>query len=208
MQRKLSYLGLFILLTGCAISRKVDYDAIVANVPSFNESIGIATWDQREQVVKGARQSDFVGYTRSAAGIAYPMGTASGKPLADIMSADISNSLTKKGNKNSVIATSCTQKEKNILDQLKKSSRNRLILIKCIRFHTDGYGAQALLYDLQLNIYSQNGDIIKQKDFSGKRERGGSVAWGPGKYKQYMPEACKKLLEEIFNDPEIIGSLQ
>jgi hypothetical protein len=208
MQKRLPYLTILFLLTCCAISRKVDYDGVIANVPAFNESICIATWDQREQIVKGARQPDFVGYTRSGAGIAYPMGTASGRPLSDVISSDISNSLAKKGNKTSVVATSSTQKEKGILDQLKKSRSNKLILIKCIRFHTDGYGAQALLYQLQMNIYSTTGEILKQKDFSGKRELGGSVAWGPGKYKQYMPEACKKLLEEIFNDPEIVLALQ
>jgi hypothetical protein len=61
---------------------------------------------------------------------------------------------------------------------------------------------------LLINIYSNDGTIIKQKTFSGKRPLGGSVAWGPGKYKQYMPEAFKKLIEEIFNDGDIVSALK
>ena len=49
---------------------------------------------------------------------------------------------------------------------------------------------------------------MKQKSFSGKRELGGSKAWGAGNFKEYIPEVYKKLLEEIFNDPEIVAAMQ
>jgi hypothetical protein len=203
----LSVLALCIL-TGCAISRKVDYDGLYANVPDVKQQIAIASWDQREQVLSGARKSDFVGYMRSGAGIAYPMGTESGKPLADIMSDDIAASFKAKGSNTAVVTTQPSEKQSLIIEQLKKTKHSRLILINCKEFHTDGYGAVSLMYNLQLHIYSAQGELVKEKTFNGKKSLGGSVAWGPGKYKQYMPEAFKKLIEEIFNDSEIMTALQ
>jgi len=207
MKMKSVYSLALCILMGCAISRKVEYDGVYANVPAFSQRIGLASWDQREQVVNGGRQPDFVGYTRSGTGIAYPMGTANGKPFADNMTSSISVSLSKKGSTVAVVATQFNEQESQIINQLKKTKSNRLILIDCRQFHTDGYGATSLMYNLQINIYSELGELLKQKTFSGKRALGGSVAWGPGNYKEYMPEAYKKLIEEIFNDPEIAPAI-
>ena len=208
MKIKKGYLFALCLLIGCAISRKVEYEGVYANVPDFKQKIALASWDQREQVVNGSRQPDFVGYMRSGAGIAYPMGTDNGKPFTDNMTSSISVSLSKQGSTVTDVNTQFTEKESLIIDQLKKTKGNRLILINCKQFHTDGYGSTSLMYNLQLNIYSEQGDLLKQKTFNGKRALGGSVAWGPGKYKVYMPEAFKKLIEEMFNDPEIVPVLQ
>lgn len=208
MKTTILWIMAFCMLTGCAISRKVDYEGVHANIPDFRQHIAIASWDQREQVLSAARKTDFVGYMRSGAGIAYPMGTESGKPLMDVMSTDIAESLKAKGNSTMVVITQPTEKQSQILEKLAKTKNARLILINCKEFFTDGYGAVSLMYNLELNIYSGEGSLIKEKTFSGKRAIGGSVAWGPGKYKLYMPEALKKLIEEAFNDSEIIASLQ
>ncbi|ULQ54730.1 hypothetical protein [Flavihumibacter fluvii] len=147
------------LLISCAISRKVEYEGVYANVPAFKQRIALASWDQREQVVSGARKSDFVGYTRSGAGIAYPMGTANGKPFTDNMSSSISSSLSKQGSTVSVVTTQFNEKESLVIDKLKKTNNNRLILIDCKEFHTDGYGVTSLMYNLEINIYSEQDDL-------------------------------------------------
>ena len=196
------------LLAGCAISRKVEYSSVYADVPAFKQKITLACWDQREQVTGGSRQPDFVGYTRSGAGIAYPMGTANGKSFTDNMTSSIATSLSKQGSAVTSISTQFSEKESFILKQLEKTNSNRLVLINCKQFHTDGYGAISLMYNLQVNIYSQQGGQLAEKTFSGKRPLGGSIAWGPGKYKEYMPEAFRKLMEEIFRDPGIDSVLQ
>ena len=208
MKIRTGYVLALSLLIGCAVSRKVEYGGIYANVPAFKERIGLACWDQREQVVNGSRHPDFVGYTRSGVGIAYPMGTADGRPFADNMTSSIAESLTKQGSTITGVITSFNEQESQILSQLKKTNSHRLILIDCKDFYTDGYGATSLMYNLQINIYGEQGDLLKQKTFSGKKALGGSAAWGPGNYKEYMPEAFKKLIEEIFNDSEITAALQ
>ena len=208
MKMKIGCFWALCLLMSCAISRKVEYEGVYAKVPDFKQKIALASLDQREQVLSGGRKPDFVGYTRSGAGIAYPMGTANGTPFTDNMSSSISASLSKQGSTVAVVKTQSTENESLIMEQLERTKSSRLILINCKQFHTDGYGANSLMYNLKVNIYSEKGDLLKEKTFSGKRALGGSVAWGPGNYKEYMPEAFKKLIEEIFNDPEIATALQ
>ena len=169
MKRISLYFLALCLLMSCAISRKVEYEGIYANVPAFKQKIAIATWDQREQVLTGARNPDFVGYTRSGAGIAYPMGTESGKPFADIASVDISSSLSAKGSTTKIVMTQSSTQESKIIEQLKKTKSKKLILIDCRQFHTDGYGATSLMYNLQVTIYSEDGSNLKQKTFNGKK---------------------------------------
>ena len=206
--KKIFFATLVILHFGCAVSRKVNYEGINANMPALNQKISIATWDQREQVISGKRKTDFVGYMRSAAGIAYPMGTKSGNPFSDIVSADISSSLAAKGNITIVINTTTNEQESAILHRLKQSGNNKLILITCKQFHTDGYGETTLEYNLIVTVYTVDGTTIKQKTFSGKKPLGGTKGWGPGNFKAYMPEALKILIEEMFNDQEIISALK
>jgi len=207
MKTKAIYFLTLLILSGCAGSLKIQYDGINANLPAFSENITIAIWDQREQVLDGSRKPDFVGYMRSGAGIAYPIGTASGKPIVDDISSSIASSLEKQGCTTSIITTSPTEDEHAILDNFAKNGSGKLFLMKCSEYHTDGYGIQNLNYDLLVKIFASDGQLLKEKSFQGDRNLGGSVAWGAGKYKEYMPEGLKALLEEIFNDPEISSGL-
>lgn len=208
MKKIFFYVNILFLLAGCAISRKVNYDNIHASVPSFNQKISIATWDQRIQILDGSRKPDFVGYMRSGAGIAYPMGTDDKRPFVDILSTNISSALTSNGSSVNIVPTKSSEAESDILDALKKTNNKKLILINCKQFVTDGYGAETLTYELIVNIYSNDGNLLKQKSFANKKALGGNAFWGPGKYSRYMPEALKDLIEEIFNDSDIISALK
>jgi len=191
------------LFSSCAISRKVPYNELTANLPQVKtESLSIAVWDQREQVLKGSRKPDFVGYMRSVVGIAYPMGTLSGKAFADEIAMNISSSFRKNGLNVSIIYTSHKDNENTVLNNLKKSSNNRLILMKCNQLHTDGYNNQALLYNIQVLIYDKDGTLIEQKSFVGKKGLGKGM-----KYKIYMPNGLRELIEEIFNDTAVNNAI-
>ncbi|WP_149243257.1 hypothetical protein [Dyadobacter sp. 32] len=206
--RIITFIVFVISLFFSACSRKVNYDHVQAKLPAFNQKISVATWDQREQVVSGSRKPDFVGYMRSTTGIAYPMGTTSGKPLADLLSNNISSSLSANGSSASVINTNTAQTASAILSNLKTAGQSRLILINCKQLHTDGYSRRSLLYNLIVSIYASNGTVIRQKTFNGKKPLGGNFFTGPGKFKKYMPEAFKNLIEEIFNDADIVSALK
>ena len=208
MKRKHCIFLLFFMVTGCAINRRVSYHHLIANFTEIsNKNISIAVWDQREQVRSGNRKRNFVGYMRTAIGIAYPMGTFSGRPLADDITRSIVRSFQNKGCTVEVIATSNSYTQEQILENFKKSGSAKFILIKMNQYHTDGYGAQSLHYNLQVGVYDRKGNLIKEKNYIDERKIGGSAFWGPRRYKKYMPEAFKKLMEKIFSDIEITSAL-
>jgi|GEM_PF-595123 len=202
--KNLFYLILFsTLLSSCAISRKIPYNNLTIDLPQINtKSLSIAVWDQREQVIKGSRKPDFVGYMRSGAGIAYPMGTLSGKAFAEDIALNIYSSFNKNEINVSVINTSYKENENNVLRNLVSSSNDKLILLKCNQLHTDGYNSQALQYNLKILIYDKNGKLINQKSFIGTKEFARR-----GSYKVYMPNGLNELIKEIFNDKTVFNAL-
>ena len=196
----LIYLILFI--SGCAISRKVDYretDFTLTNITT--PSIAIAIWDQRPQVVDGSRKSNFVGYMRAGVGIAYPMGTKSGAPFVNEISQEIVQAFNKSDIKSTIVKTLADESYNNILKNLIQQNANKLILIKCIELHTDGYARHALLYNLDVYIYNSTGVEIVKKNFSGKND----VI--RGNYKRAMPGTLSELLEEVFDDTSIKSAM-
>lgn len=192
-----------LLLTSCAISRKVPYNDLSIKLPEISaKSLSIAVWDQREAVKNQVRQPDFVGYMRSGVGIAYPIGTLSGKPFVDDIAQNISAAYLENGLLTTVINTSYKDTENVVVINLMKSSSDKLVLIKCSELHTDGYTSQSLIYNLQVSIYNMEGTLIESKSFNGNKNLGKG-----SKYKIYMPNGLKALLEEIFRTPDIHNAL-
>jgi hypothetical protein len=207
MIKNICYLLTIVLLTSCSSARKIRYDGINADLPKSNSNISLAIWDQRVQVTDGSRKPDFVGYMRSGAGIAYPLQTKSGKSFSNDISYSIASSLKESGSKVIVVGTKSDDSRSMIVNKLKESKSSILLLLKCNEYHTDGFGAQGLNYDIDVIVLDKEGNIIKERKFSGKKALGGNVFWGAGKYKTYMPAAFKNVIEEIFNDQELNGTL-
>ncbi len=196
--KNLLYAASILLLTSCGSARKINYSGVNADLPKSNTNISLAVWDQRVQVTDGSRKPDFVGYLRSGAGIAYPMRTRSGKPFVNDMSATIASALKESGSKVVVVETKFNDSRSMIVNRLKEHNAPQLLLLKCNEYHTDGYGAQALIYDIDVIVLDINGNILKERKFSGRKLLGGNGFWGAGKYKTYMPAGLKNLVEEIF----------
>jgi len=203
MKSSIPLLLLAIILSGCAFSRSVSYHDLHVNTPSINDGkLSIAVWDQREQVTSGHRKPDFVGYTRSGAGIAYPMGTESGKPFADDIALDIATSFEQNGIKVNVVPTIYNESENAILSRLKDGDNDKYIYMKMNKLHTDGYMGFDLFYDLGTSVYKSSGELLIQKSITGTKPLGIVKH-----YKTNLPVGLQELLEQILNDPDIIGAL-
>lgn len=81
----ISVLCITLSLMGCAFGRKIPYEKMTLTLTGPGiQPAALSVIDSREMVIDKNRKPDFVGYTRSGAGIAYPMGTGSGKSFAEI----------------------------------------------------------------------------------------------------------------------------
>src|SRR6056297_437957 len=202
--------GLFIfmislvILTSCAGGRKVAYNDVAADLKyEGNETLGIAVYDQREMVLDGSRKPDFVGYMRSTAGIAYPMGTKSGENLTDDMSMSIAKSFKNKGYNTEVIETLPVDEKGALKTKLQDTGADKLLMLTLKKYHTDCYGVTRLMYDVKAEIMNSKGDIVTEKNFSDEYNVGGNAFWGPGDFKTYIPEHFKQFLDTMLNDEAI-----
>lgn len=191
------------MISGCAISRKIPYHNLKINLPQIEtKNLSIAVWDQRVQLLKGKRKPDFVGYLRSGAGIAYPMGTVSGNDFAEDIACDIASSFKNNGVNCIVIKTNYQESKNVILSNFKKTNNDKLILIKCNQLHTDGYTKENLIYELVVYIYDKDGSLITQKLFSGEKALGSGLD-----YQKYMPNGLRELIRDIFYNKTINRAL-
>ncbi len=197
-----------ILLTGCAVNRKVKYDSLKMNLSEVKtKKVSLALLDQREAVIDGSRKPDFVGYMRSNVGIAYPIGTESKNSFMNDLSSDIVNSFSRFGVKANNIITSHTEKEDEVRSKIFSTEDDKKILFVFDELHTDGMAIQVLHYRINVFIYDKNNELLKYKIFEETKKLGGNIAFGAGPYKRYMPEAIVKLFEEIFIDEEILNAI-
>jgi hypothetical protein len=197
-----------ICLSSCAVSRKVQYDNLVANIEvQGTKSVAIAALDHRTHVLKDGKPQDFVGYLRAGVGIPYPIGTKSKKPLASDVANSINETLANKGYKCSVIGTSPTDTEKDVTGKLKATGSEVSLLFLMNSWWTDTYMATLLNYDVTISIYDKNGNQLSTRNFTESKKGIGVNVWGT-EYQRVIPDAFKKELEKLLNDPDIKKSLQ
>ena len=210
--RKTAHIILLIILslflTRCAVNRKIDYSNLKMDLFDVkSKSVNIALLDHREAVIDGSRKANFTGYMRSNVGIAYPISTKNGTNFIDEISNNIIKSLNRFNIKAVNILTKYSENENSIREQLFRTESNKKILFVFNELHTDGYAIQVLHYDFEVSVFDKDNQLISYKKFHDKRKLGGTVAFGAGPYKKYMPEAIVKLFEDVFNDPEILNKL-
>ncbi len=199
--------GLF--FSGCAVSnRAINYSNLNYELPKINlEELNIAVWDQRNMVLDGSRKPDFVGYLRPPAGIAWPMGTKSTNKFADDIASGIAATYSAKGVNASVLRTNQNQNKSAILKIFQNTREGKLLLIKANTLHTDGpqkngQHIMSLHYDLDVQVYNENGDLITRKIFEGERFLGK----GP-EFEEYIPEKFTVFMSELLNDREIVEAI-
>jgi hypothetical protein len=201
---KVVYLYLILTLLGCAFGRNVPYETMKVDLNySGTNSIALAVYDQREMVVDGSRKADFVGYTRSGAGIAYPMGTANGQPFAQIIQETISHSLEAKGYTVINVSSTPFDYHETMKSKLLGMNCDKLLMVRLNKLHSDFYAATIFYSNVDIEIFDGEGKLVFEKNYSEEQNIGGS-AWGTGKYQEYCPEYLADRIGVWLNDEEAV----
>ena len=144
---------------------------------------------------------------RSNAGIAWPIGTESKNDFIQDLTKNIINSLDRFDIKATVIDTKSNEDEKAIKIKLLNANGDKKVFFVFDELHTDGYAIQVLHYKINVFVYNKTGELLKYKVFEAHQKLGGTVAFGAGPYKKYMPQAISKLFEDVFNEKEILEAI-
>ncbi|MEK6742340.1 MAG: hypothetical protein AABZ15_01950 [Nitrospirota bacterium] len=211
MKRKLVLLIAYCaaVLSGCAIGNTHRYHDTLADINfSGSITIAVATHDQREYVLSGVKEPDFVGLSRGGFGNPFNINTESGKQLAEDMTLSIANSLGKKGFKVVPVLVPHSDQRQAVVGKLKGAGGERLLIFTLSEWKSDTYMNTALLYDIKAEVLNKEGTTLAQKSLNGKDDLGGSFMNPPQHAKEAVPVAFKEKIEKLLKSPEIEAALR
>jgi len=194
-------------LIGCVIGKKVPYEKMKVEINySGTKSIALAVYDQREMVVEGNRKPDFVGYQISGIGVAWPIGTKSGKNFTDVVQEVISRSFKSKGYTVLLFPTSYKDNYDDLKTRMIQSSGDHLMIIKLKKLQIVMVVATVIDIDVDVEVFDKSGNMLTVKNFK-KSEQIATDILGTN-YKKYAPEYLEKEIASWLNDPQITKELK
>jgi len=184
----------------------LDYRKIQLQIASnASTTYAVAVLDRREVITKQNQKPTFVGYIRSAVGIAYPIGTKSGNTFSDDIAYTISQALQKSGAKVTEVPTNFSMDSQQVIEKLKSSNADKLILVILDEWRSDTRPwhtkvATEMLWDLKLQIFDINGTIVGENKNNGRD--GGIDPSGTGSAKKIqvvIDKYYKEKMESLFS---------
>ena len=209
--KKLLYFAIYsitlITLFGCVIGKKVPYEKMKVDVNySGTKSIALAVYDQREMIISGSRKPDFVGYQMSDIGVAWPMGTKSGKNYADVIEEVISQSYKAKGYTVTLFPTTYKESYSDIKARLMKSTTDRRMIIKVNKLQIILIVATMMEIDVDIEVFDQSGNVLVTRNFH-KNEKIANDLLGTN-YPKYAPAFLEKEITSWLNDDQIAKEMK
>ena len=167
------------------------------------ENLGVVVWDQRVQVVDGRQRPTLLGYKRAISGIAYPSMTKSKIPLADWIADRIATAHDKNGTSTTIINSSHKDSWGQIEQKIKSSKASQILVVKLEKLQFDGIAKFSYMAELDLEIYSNNGDLLHSEHVSDERVMGGVGGW-----KKKFPFHLVSILQDALNEPSVVDGFK
>ena len=194
--------------SGCAVGNRYDVGVSPDLAPQGSRTVVVAAQDRRPYVVSGEKVPNYVGTQRGGFGNPFNVGTASGKPLADEVSAAVMSALARRGFRASTVSVPASGAQADGRALAAQSRADRVALLQISDWKSDTYTSVNLHYDLMLRILDASGSELATNRVSGQ-ENLGTSAWNPPAVaRQTVPEALRRKLEQLFQSPAVIGALR
>jgi len=166
-------------------------------IPQINYSgtkkVKITVLDKRAYVVSGKTKPNYVGHIRPNPLLpTRDMTTTDKLPLSDVLTSCILSSLKKAGFEVNDLST--------------KPDRSLVFIIN--EWMSDGFYNIGFTYNLVLQVMDKNGVLLSLNAIDGLDELGSAKTMLLIQSKLLVPDAAKKRLGELFNNPEIKKALQ
>jgi hypothetical protein len=175
------------------------------------KSIGVI---KREVVVKQNQDPDFVGYIRSATGIAYPIVTNSENPFADDVALTIANGIQKSGAKVTTVTTGFNMSAEEVITKLKATGADKLILVTMDEWRSDTRSrfadvATVMIWNLSLQILDVNGNQQADNRVEGRTDGvDPSMVSSAKKIKPIIDRYYKEKMELLFGKENVLAGLK
>jgi hypothetical protein len=204
---------LFVLLaviataSGCAVGNKYSYHNVDIALPvNGSGQVGLAVIDNREEILSGKREPDFVGVQRATLGNAWAVSTVSGNALTDDFAAALEIALTKSGYDVSVLQ-GISGDDAAVNAAVANAGKDKNVVLTVTDWKTDIYMNMTLFYDLVLSIVGGDGAVMASTAAKGEEKLSGASMTASGN-SQTATSAMETKLGRLFNDPAIREALE
>jgi len=196
-------LFIFSLPNSTYASRRISIEDLKLDLSKIKQdNLGIIVWDQRAPVKDRSQAESFLGYIRSLAQIAWPYFTKSNESLSNSLLTKIQEGYDQIGININTIETSALENENQILQKIKYSKNNRVLVIKLNELFFDGTMKLAYMANIELQLYNSKGDLIYTESLIKTVEIGSN-----SKRKKSVPNTLKLFFEELLNSPSYIEAM-
>lgn len=196
-------------LAGCAFGQKQQYDTVKVDVHGIKASnLAVSTLDLRPYIVSGKKDPTFVGLQRGGFGNPFDVNTASGKPLSDDMTTVLVNAYKASGIDVTPIRVTQPQNYNKIVSEMKEISTERFVLLILNEWKSDTSTNTALLYNIELQVLDNKGNILVRKTLQGRDDLGGDNFNPPEHARNAVGNEFKYKLEQLLNDRDVINALK
>jgi hypothetical protein len=197
------------VMSGCAVGVKHDYSSPRPQLTiSKAATLAVGAQDRRPYVLGGNKSPDFVGLSRGGFGNTFDIATQSGAPLADDFSQTIVATLKEKGIQAESVKLAPKAERKEVEAALRKAPGGKGVLVTLKEWKTDTYTHTLLIYDVAVEVLASNGTVLARNNIQGTDNLGGSAVNPPAHSRRAAPEAFRKNLEKLLNDPDVIQAMQ
>lgn len=198
------------VISGCAVGVKHDY---ASSRPQLEVSkaakLTVGTQDRRPYILNGDKNPNFVGLSRGGYGNPFNIATESGAPLADDFSRTIVTALKTKGIQAEFVILAPKSERKDVEQALTKDGNSKGVLITLNKWQTDIHQRTLLIYDAMVEVLDRNGTVLAKNSIQGADNLGGGFTFNPPAHsRQVTPEAYRKKLEKLLNDPNVVKALE
>ena len=186
---RFAFLAIIFLLSGCVAGQSIKMAYEPASVAAVKHGIDVQvlSYDQREFVLSGDKQPNYIGHYRAGFGNTWGVTTQNKQPLADNLRRDVSSDLIALG-----------------FDVVDKDA-GRILKIVIQDWNFDAYLNGKMWYQVLVSVKSANGEILAEADLEETIVIKGSF-WVGAKYafERELPNIYKSVVNGIVRDNQKI----
>jgi hypothetical protein len=208
MMRSLLTVLIATTLVGCAFGNKYRYQDIMADLPRPGvPRVAVATLDQREYIVSGEDDPSYAGMTRGGYANPFDAHTESGQAMSEEITHIVTRALEKDGVTAVAVSTTPRDREAEVRQKLLSNRAPRAVLLILHEWQSDTYNNTSLSYDVEIQVFGEDGRTLASDRFRGEDDLGGSV-WNPIAHAQEaVPAGAKHRIEGFFTQASISSAL-
>ena len=198
-----------VVASGCAIGNKHNYHLSNLNASlKTMDPLTVGVQDHRPYITNHDKEPNFVGLQRGGYGNTFDVTTQSGMALSQDFLKVIVTAFQLNNIQVDPITIPTQMTRDQALALLLPKTQNKALLVTIEDWKSDTYNNTALHYKVILDVLNKSGDLLGRSQVVGTDDLGGSFWNPPSHARQAVPQAYKRKLEALLNDPSILAAFK